>query len=56
MRCSACWIWTWLVVLAFTHLRVARRAIEDHCLPWEAAQRPQRRDLTPARVRQGFPS
>jgi hypothetical protein len=46
--------WTWLVALAYTQLRLARRAIADHHLPWEAAQRPQRCSLTPTRVRQGF--
>lgn len=47
--------WTWLVLLAYTQLRLARRAIEDRRLPWERPQRPDRRALTPARVRQGFP-
>ncbi len=47
--------WTWLVLLAYTQLRLARRAIEDRRLPWERPQRPERRALTPARVRQAFP-
>ena len=47
--------WTWLVVLAYTQLRLARRAIADVHLPWERPQRPARRALTPARVRQAFP-
>ena len=47
--------WTWLVLLASTQLRIARRAIEDQRLPWERPQRPNRRVLTPARVRQAFP-
>jgi len=47
--------WTWLVLLAYTQLRLARRAIEEQHLPWERPQRPSRRALTPARVRQGFP-
>jgi hypothetical protein len=47
--------WTWLVLLAYTQLRLARRAIEDRRLPWERPQRPTRRALTPARVRQAFP-
>ena len=47
--------WTWLVLLAYTQLRLARRAIEDRRLPWERPQRPHRRALTPARVRQAFP-
>jgi hypothetical protein len=47
--------WTWLVLLAYTQLRLARRAIADVHLPWERPQRPTRRALTPARVRQAFP-
>ena len=47
--------WTWLVLLAYTQLRLARRAIEDRRLPWQPPQRPGRRALTPARVRQAFP-
>jgi len=47
--------WTWLVVLAYTQLRLARRTIADVHLPWEAPQGRNRRALTPARVRQAFP-
>lgn len=47
--------WTWLVLLAYTQLRLARRAIEEQRLPWERPQRPHRTVLTPARVRQAFP-
>jgi hypothetical protein len=47
--------WTWLVALAYTQLRLARRTIEDVHLPWEPPQRPDRRVLTAARVRQAFP-
>jgi hypothetical protein len=47
--------WTWLVVLAYTQLRLARGTIADVRLPWERPQRPSRRALTPARVRQAFP-
>jgi hypothetical protein len=47
--------WTWLVLLAYTQLRLARRAIDEVHLPWERPQRPARRALTPARVRQAFP-
>jgi hypothetical protein len=43
------------VLLAYTQLRLARRAIDDRPLPWERPQRPTRRALTPARVRQAFP-
>ena len=34
--------WTWLVTLAYTQLRLARRTIEDVHLPWEPPQRPDR--------------
>jgi DDE family transposase len=47
--------WTWLVTLAYTQLRLARRTIEEVHLPWEHDQRPTRRVLTAARVRQSFP-
>ena len=47
--------WTWLVVLVYTQLRLARRTIQDVHLPWEAPQRHDRGTLTPARVRQAFP-
>ena len=47
--------WTWLVLLAHTQLRLARRSSDDRRLPWERPQRPDRRALTPARVRQAFP-
>jgi hypothetical protein len=44
--------WTWLVVLAYTQLRLARTLAGDHPLPW---QRPQPAGtLTPERVRRGF--
>jgi hypothetical protein len=44
--------WTWLIVAAYTELRLARGLVSDLRLPWE---RP--RDvahLTPTRVRRGF--
>jgi DDE superfamily endonuclease len=44
--------WTWLVVAAYTQLRLARGLVEDHRLPWERPAKPGR--LTPARVRRGF--
>lgn len=47
--------WTWLVLLAYTQLRLARGAIDDRRLPWERPQRPSRHTLTPGRVRQAFP-
>jgi DDE superfamily endonuclease len=44
--------WTWLLILAYTHLRLARDAVADVRLPW---QRPLPSDQrTPARVRRGF--
>lgn len=44
--------WTWLVVAAYTQLRLARSLVQDHRLPWERPAKPGR--LTPARVRRGF--
>ena len=44
-----------LVALAYIQLRLARRTIEHVHLPWEPPQRPDRRVLTAARVRQAFP-
>jgi len=44
--------WTWLVVVAYTQLRLARPVAGDQPLPW---QRPQPAGkLTPERVRRGF--
>ena len=44
--------WTWLIVAAFTQLRLARGCIADLQLPWE---RPRNTLLlTPCRVRRGF--
>ena len=45
--------WTWLVLAAYTQLRLARQAATDQRLPWERP-RPQPR-LSPYRVRRGFP-
>ncbi len=44
--------WTWLVLAAYTQLRLARGLVEDLRLPWERQRKPGR--LTPARVRRGF--
>jgi hypothetical protein len=44
--------WTWIVIAAYTQLRLARGLVEDHRLPWERHAKPGR--LTPARVRRGF--
>jgi hypothetical protein len=45
--------WTWLVLVAYTQLRLARAVATDARLPWERP-RPQPR-LSPYRVRRGFP-
>lgn len=44
--------WTWLVVAAYTQLRLARGLVDDLRLPWERPRAPSL--LTPARVRRGF--
>src|SRR5919198_5753069 len=45
--------WTWLVLAAYTQLRLARQLVADQRLPWERRQpRPR---LSPYRVRRGFP-
>jgi hypothetical protein len=44
--------WTWLVVAAYTQLRLARSLVDDQRLPWEKPRHPDK--LTPARVRRGF--
>jgi hypothetical protein len=44
--------WTWLVLLAYTHLRLARSVVADQRLPWE--RRLDARPLTPYRVRRAF--
>jgi hypothetical protein len=46
--------WTWLIVGAYTQLRIARGIVADLRLPWERPRDPEK--LTPARVRRGFPS
>jgi hypothetical protein len=45
-------VWTWLVIAAYTQLRLARHLVEDLRRPWEKPAPPGR--LTPARVRRGF--
>ena len=45
--------WTWLVLVAYTQLRLARAVATDAPLPWQRP-RPQPR-LSPSRVRRGFP-
>jgi hypothetical protein len=44
--------WTWLVIAAYTQLRLARSLVDDLRLPWERRHEPH--NLTPARVRRGF--
>jgi DDE superfamily endonuclease len=44
--------WTWLVVAAYTQLRLARPWVADHRLPWERPLDPGR--LTPSRVRRAL--
>jgi hypothetical protein len=45
--------WTWLVVAAYTQLRLARGVVADQRLPWERPRPPGR--LSPLRVRRGVP-
>ena len=44
--------WTWLLIAAYTQLRLARHAVADLRRPWERTAPSGR--LTPARVRRGF--
>ena len=44
--------WTWLIVAAYTQLRLARGLVDDMRMPWEKRRDPAQ--LTPARVRRGF--
>jgi DDE superfamily endonuclease len=46
--------WTWLLLLAFVQLRLARDQVADVRLPWQRPLPPERR--TPARVRRSFSS
>jgi hypothetical protein len=45
--------WTWLILAAYTQLRLARGLTDDLRRPWEKPLQPQL--LTPGRVRRGFP-
>ena len=45
--------WTWLVLAAYTQLRLAREVVADQRLPWERPRPPGQ--LSPYRVRRGFP-
>lgn len=44
--------WTWIVIAAYTQLRLARPLARDHRLPWQKPLAPGK--LTPARVRAGY--
>ena len=44
--------WTWLILAAYTQLRLARSLAEDLRRPWETPLQPGQ--LTPGRVRRGF--
>ncbi len=44
--------WTWLVVAAYTQLRLAAAGVQDQRLPWERPR--QERLLSPYRVRRAF--
>lgn len=44
--------WTWMIIAAYTQLRLARALATDLRRPWERPYPPER--LTPARVRRGF--
>jgi hypothetical protein len=46
--------WTWLIITAYTQLRLARPLAADLRRPWERPAPPGR--LTPARVRRSFPN
>ena len=43
--------WTWLVLAAYTQLRLARQLVADQRLPWERPRPPGQ--LSPYRVRRG---
>ena len=44
--------WTWLLIAAYTQLRLAAALAADLRLPWQRPQPPG--TMTPARVRRGF--
>lgn len=45
--------WAWLIIAAYTQLRLARTLTTDLRRPWEKPLHPA--DMTPGRVRRGFP-
>ncbi|CAL9446600.1 hypothetical protein SUDANB121_04984 [Nocardiopsis dassonvillei] len=44
--------WSWIVIAAYTQLRLARRSVGDVRLPWQ--RRVEQHRLSPGRVRRGF--
>lgn len=44
--------WTWIIIVAYTQLRLARHLTDDLRRPWERPAPPGR--LTPARIRRGY--
>ncbi|MGO8950320.1 MAG: hypothetical protein ACLQUY_22205 [Ktedonobacterales bacterium] len=44
--------WTWLLLLAYTQLRLAHSLVQDQCFPWQKPLPVHR--LTPGRVRHAF--
>jgi hypothetical protein len=46
--------WTWLILAAYTQLRLARALVADRRLPWERPHAAGR--LTPCRVRRAVPA
>lgn len=44
--------WTWLILTAFTQLRLASTLVIDHRLPWQPPLPAHK--MTPGRVRAGF--
>ena len=44
--------WTWLVIAAYTQLRLARAGVADRRLPWARPLPPEA--LTPSRVQRGL--
>jgi len=48
--------WTWLLIAAYTQLRLARHLTDDLRRPWEQRATPRQAPrLSPGRVRRGFP-
>ncbi len=45
-------VFTWLIIAAYTQLRLTRGLVKDNRLPWERPRKPDQ--LTPNRVRREF--